>query len=86
MSIIDIFHDVHVITNLLLLLMLQFFVGIGIGIFLGTEYNFRPYIKFVQGAIHKIERRSDSEYDGDSDSSTEKNSTSWFFGSAKKEK
>tara|TARA_A100001015_G_scaffold22100_1_gene25076 strand:- start:2239 stop:2451 length:213 start_codon:yes stop_codon:yes gene_type:complete len=70
--------------------MFQFFVGVGIGIILGTEYNFRPYVKIVKGAMMSIEKRADN-YDADSDSSTDSStkdkSSGWsIFGSSKKEK
>ena len=87
MLIIDILENVHLLTNLQVLLMFQFFVGVGIGIFLGTEYNFRPYVNVFKSALTSIEKRQDT-YDADSDSS-ESNSESkgsWFFGSSKKNK
>jgi hypothetical protein len=66
--------------------MFQFFVGVGVGIFLGTEYNFQPYINVFKEVLTKIEKRKDS-YDGDSDTSDDKSESSgWFFGSSKKNK
>lgn len=88
MLIIDILENVYLLTNLQLLLMFQFFVGVGIGIFLGTEYNFRPYVNVFKSALSNIEKRQDT-YDADSDSSesnSESSGSSWFFGSSKKNK
>ena len=56
MLIIDILENAYLLTNLHVLLMFQFFVGVGIGIFLGTEYNFRPYVNVFKRALTNIEK------------------------------
>ena len=86
MLFIDILENAYLLTNLQILLMFQFFLGVGIGIYLGTEYNFRPYVDGIKSALTKIEKRKDSyDADNDSDESSESKG-SWFFGSSKKNK
>ena len=61
MLFIDILENAYLLTNLQILLMFQFFLGVGIGIYLGTEYNFRPYVDGIKSALTKIEKRKDNK-------------------------
>tara|TARA_B100001094_G_scaffold8493_2_gene7585 strand:- start:17159 stop:17362 length:204 start_codon:yes stop_codon:yes gene_type:complete len=65
--------------------MLQFFLGIGVGVYLGTEYNFRPYVNAIKNMASKIEKRKDP-YDADSDSDSKETSSWSIFGSSKNKK
>ena len=60
MLFIELFNDIHFITTLLTFTMFQFFLGVGIGIYLGTEYDFKVYIDTVKGFASRIEKRTDN--------------------------
>tara|TARA_B100000902_G_scaffold317152_1_gene308679 strand:+ start:1721 stop:1987 length:267 start_codon:yes stop_codon:yes gene_type:complete len=86
MLFIEFLRDIHLVSNLLTFIMLQFFLGIGVGVYLGTEYNFRPYVDAIKNMASKIEKRKDS-YDADSDSDSKETSGSWsIFGGSKNKK
>ena len=59
MVFIEFLRDIHLVSNLLTFIMLQFFLGIGVGVYLGTEYNFRPYVNAIKDMASKIEKRKD---------------------------
>lgn len=85
MVFIEFLRDIHLVSNLLTFIMLQFFLGIGVGVYLGTEYNFRPYVNAIKDMASKIEKRKDP-YDADSDSDSKETSSWSIFGSSKNKK
>ncbi len=85
MLFLEFLRDIHLVSNLLTFIMLQFFLGIGVGVYLGTEYNFRPYVNAIKNMASKIEKRKDP-YDADSDSDSKETSSWSIFGSSKNKK
>ena len=85
MLLIEFFNDINLVTNLLTFVMFQFFLGVGIGIYLGTEYDFKVYIDTVKGLAAKIEKRTDNIKTDKSPDTNDSNGWT-FFGGAKKDK
>ena len=85
MLFIELLRDIHLVSNLLTFIMLQFFLGVGVGVYLGTEYNFRPYVDAIKNMASNIEKRKDP-YDADSDSDSKETSSWSIFGSSKNKK